>query len=64
MGEKEVGFKNFINILLLSSPLKLKIQEVMVVPILAPMIIPTAWDNFITPEFTKPTTMTVVADDD
>ena len=34
------------------------------VPILAPMITPTACDNFMIPEFTKPTTITVVAEDD
>ena len=37
---------------------------VMVVPILAPMITQTAFSNFISPEFTKPTTITVVADED
>ena len=36
-GEKEVGFSNFIKILLLSIPLKLKIQDVIVVPMFAPM---------------------------
>ena len=45
-------------------PVRLKIQEVIVVPILAPMITPTACDNFMIPEFTKPTTITVVAEDD
>ena len=38
------------------------IQAVMVVPILAPMITPTAWDKVRMPAFTKPTTMTVVAE--
>ena len=37
------------------------IHAVMVVPMLAPMITPTAWDRFNTPALTKPTTMTVVA---
>ena len=37
---------------------------VMVVPTLAPMIIHTACCKVIMPEFTKPTTMTVVADED
>ena len=36
----------------------------MLVPILAPMIMPIACDTFIMPAFTKPTTITVVADDD
>ena len=37
---------------------------VIVVPILAPMMIQTAWRRVIIPELTNPTTMTVVADDD
>ena len=37
---------------------------VMVVPILAPIIIQTACFNVIIPELTKPTTITVVADED
>ena len=37
---------------------------VIVVPILAPMIIHTACLRVISPELTKPTTMTVVADED
>lgn len=36
----------------------------MVVPMLAPIIMPIACLNFIIPELTKPTTITVVADDD
>ena len=63
-GEKFDGFKNCIQKLSLSIPDKLKIHDVIVVPILAPMIIPIACDSFIIPEFTKPTTITVVADDD
>ena len=63
-GEKELGFNNLIKRFPLSIPDKLKIQEVIVVPILAPMIIPIAWDSFIIPEFTKPTTITVVAEED
>ena len=38
--------------------------EVTVVPMFAPMMIPIACDSFMMPEFTKPTTMTVVAEDD
>ena len=45
-------------------PVRLKIQEVMVVPILAPMMMPTAWFSFMMPEFTNPTTITVVAEED
>ena len=37
---------------------------VIVVPILAPMMTQTAWFRVINPELTKPTTMTVVAEDD
>ena len=37
---------------------------VMVVPILAPMMIHTACFSVIMPELTKPTTMTVVAEED
>ena len=37
---------------------------VMVVPMLAPIIMPIACLNFIIPELTKPTTITVVAYDD
>ena len=39
------------------------ITPVTVVPILAPMITPTAWAKFISPAFTKPTTITVVAEE-
>ena len=64
IGANEDGFKSCIKKFSLSIPVRLKIQEVIVVPTLAPMIIPTAWDNFIIPELTKPTTITVVAEDD
>ena len=63
-GEKEEGFKICRKKLLLSMPDRLRIQEVMVVPMLAPMIIPTACVSFIIPELTNPTTMTVVAEED
>ena len=63
-GEKEVGFNSLIKKLPPWMPARLKIQLVMVVPMLAPIIMPIAWDNFIIPELTKPTTMTVVAEED
>ena len=63
-GEKDEGFNSFRKKFPPSIPARLKIQLVMVVPILAPMMIPIAWDNFIIPEFTKPTTITVVAEED
>ncbi len=46
-----------------ASPREFKetIQAVIVVPILAPMITPTAWVRFRIPALTNPTTMTVVA---
>ena len=41
-----------------------RIQPVILVPILAPMMIPIACATFIIPEFTNPTTITGVAEDD
>lgn len=64
IGENDVGLKSRIIKLSLWIPVRLKIHEVTVVPILAPMMIPTTWDSFMIPEFTKPTTITVVAEDD
>ena len=64
IGENDVGFNILINKLSLSIPARLNIHEVMVVPMLAPIIMPIACLNFIIPELTKPTTITVVADDD
>jgi len=46
----------------LSIPVKLRIHEVTVVPMLAPIITLMACLNTIIPEFTKPTTITVVAE--
>ena len=63
-GEKEVGFSSFKKKLSPSRPDKLKIQDVMVVPMLAPIIMPMAWESFIIPEFTNPTSITVVAEED
>ena len=64
IGEKFAGFNSCTNTLLLSIPVKLSIQEVTVVPTFAPKITPAACASFIIPEFTSPTTITVVADDD
>ena len=63
-GENDVGLSKFVNRFPPSTPARLKIHDVTVVPILAPIITLIAWDSFIIPEFTKPTTMTVVADED
>ena len=40
------------------------IQPVMLVPMTAPMMIAMAWRSFIMAELTKPTTMTLVAEED
>ena len=64
IGENDVGFNNSK---IKPAPLisaKLKIHAVIVVPTLAPRITPTALDKLIIPELTKPTTITVVAEDD
>ena len=63
-GEKELGLSSLTHTFPLSIPARERIHEVIVVPILAPMITPTACVSFIMPELTKPTTMTVVADED
>ena len=63
-GEKDVGFNNCMKKLSLSIPVSPSNHEVMVVPILAPMMTPMALDSFIIPELTNPTTMTVVAEED
>ena len=64
IGANDDGFNIFINTLSLSIPARLRIHEVIVVPILAPIIMPTAWFSFIIPELTNPTTITVVAEED
>ena len=57
-GAKNDGCRIFI-----ASPSEFKetIHAVIVVPMFAPMMTPTAWVRFKIPAFTKPTTMTVVA---
>ena len=60
---KEEGFNRRTNTLLLSIPERLKIQAVTVVPMFAPMITLMACFKVIRPEFTKPTTITVVAEE-
>ena len=57
IGASVVGLKNFAHSTLETS------HPVTVVPIFAPMITPIACVRFIIPAFTKPTTMTVVADE-
>ena len=62
-GVKDEGFKSLIQKLPESMPPRLKSQAVTVVPTFAPMMTLMAWRSVISPEFTKPTTMTVVADE-
>ena len=64
IGEKEVGLHICTKNEELSIPVMPRIHAVIVVPILAPMMMPTACCSFMMPELTKPTTMTVVADED
>ena len=63
-GVNEDGFKSLIKKLSPLSPVRLNIQAVTVVPTLAPIITPTDCAIVIMPELTKPTTITVVADED
>ena len=63
-GENVLGLSNCTKKLPPLIPVRDRIQDVIVVPIFAPMMIPTAWVRFMIPELTKPTTMTVVAEED
>ena len=63
-GEKDSGFSSRIRILSPCRPVRLSSHAVIVVPMLAPMIMPVACVSFMIPELTKPTTITVVAEDD
>ena len=63
IGVNDVGFKRLTQMFELSIPVKLRIQDVMVVPTFAPIIIPIACLRLIIPELTKPTTITVVAEE-
>ena len=63
-GEKLSGLSSFIKRLSPCMPVRLRIHAVMVVPTFAPIIIPIACESFIIPELTKPTAITVVADED
>ena len=62
-GVKELGFRSLIHILLPSMPPRLRSHAVTVVPTFAPMMTLMAWRSVIRPELTKPTTMTVVAEE-
>ncbi|MPN08667.1 hypothetical protein SDC9_155952 [bioreactor metagenome] len=62
-GVKLSGLNSFMKKLSDSIPARLNIHAVTVVPILAPIMTPTDCDSFMMPEFTKPTTITVVAEE-
>ena len=64
IGVKDDGFSKRIKKFSLWIPVRLNSQDVTVVPMLAPIIMPTACPSFMIPEFTNPTTVTVVAEDD
>ena len=63
-GEKFSGFSRFTKTFSLWMPVRDKIHAVRVVPMLAPMMTPMVWPSSMTPEFTKPTSMTVMAEED
>ena len=62
-GVNEVGLSSFTQSALLLMPPRLRIHAVTVVPTFAPIITLMACFSVIRPELTKPTTMTVVADE-
>jgi len=63
--EKHEGFKSLRKILSPESmPARDKIHAVSVVPMSDPKITPTVWGSSIMPELTKPTSMTVIAEED
>ena len=62
MGEKLAGLQICTRKLSPCSPVRLRIQAVTAVPMLAPMMTPTEFSSVRIPEFTKPTTITVVAE--
>ena len=65
ISEKHEGLRSFKNILSpLSIPARDRIHAVSVVPISEPKITPTVCGSSMMPELTKPTSMTVIADDD
>ena len=62
-GVKDVGLKICTQKLSPLMPERLSNQDVTVVPTFAPKIMPIVWDNFMIPEFTNPTSITVVAEE-
>ena len=64
MGEKVEGLSSDISRLSLRMPVRDKIHAVIVVPMLAPITTGMAWRRCMMPELTKPTIITVVAEED
>ena len=64
MGVKDVGLRSVMMRLVPSMPVRDSIHAVTVVPTFAPMMTYSACESAITPELTKPTSMTVVAEED
>ena len=62
--EKFSGFRSFSHTLSVSSPTSESSQAVSVVPMLEPIMTPGVCAMFIRPELTRPTSMTVTAEDD
>ena len=62
-GVKDEGFSSATQTFLLSMPARLRIHAVTVVPIFAPIMTLIDCRSVIIPELTKPTTITVVADE-
>ncbi len=63
-GEKDSGLSICSQKLSLSMPVALNIQAVRVVPMLEPMMTLTVWLSSIMPELTRPTSITVMAEED
>ena len=63
-GEKTSGLRSRIQMTSLSMPDRERIQAVKVVPTLEPMMTPTVCPSSMMPEFTRPTSMTVTAEED
>ena len=63
-GEKLSGLSMLTRTFSLSMPVRERIHAVSVVPMLEPMITPMVWPISMTPEFTRPTSITVMAEED
>ena len=63
-GEKFLGLRKLTKKFSLSMPVRDSSHAVRVVPILEPMMMPMVCPISMTPEFTRPTSMTVIAEED